>query len=883
MPGISSEVYQLLRTTLLSCGPFGSDQALQAVFVDARIHPWRKTIPQANSEVGRVDALISHLIDRQNVEQENALVLFLRVLSERMDPDDICHHDLAHAADRLEAALKGEEPVESKPRQPDVYAYYEAGLHEILQRMEQVHPRYAEAQTYQQRLEENIAQVRTFGDTQRRKTERTEILAHLNRLATSALGIGLGEFIQSQAESEDLLTKEPMIDERVRALPSRMSRSELLHTIEQAVQDGRPLLDLADRGLTELPSEIGSLTNLERLDLSGNLLEALPETIANLSNLQRLDLRYNPFLPIPPEILERVGEPAVIIEYYQESQAEAKQQPLNEAKVILVGQGGVGKTSLVKRLIEDDFDPDEIKTDGIDVKRWPISVDGETICLNIWDFGGQEIMHATHQFFLTRRSLYLLVLDARKGEQESNLEYWLKLIQSFGEESPIIVVVNKTDQHPLDLNRRGLREKYPTIKAFVNTSCKHGTGIDELTDTIQHEVSTLPHIHIPWLKDWFAVKRRLETMERDYIPYDTYWQICVDAGIQEEKDQRVLIGYLHDLGVILNYRDDPRLEETNILNPEWVTGAVYKILNNHTLFHNNGVLFLNQLSNILDPARYPPHKHSFIIGIMQKFELCFPLDGVGGRYLIPDLLPKEKPFLNWPDPEKCLLFRYDYHVLPSSVMSRFIVRTHPHIFQNTYWRTGVVLGYQDNKALVEADLEARKITISVIGNEHTRREFLAVIRSNFEHIHRTIPRIEAQAGVPIPNQPNIVADYQHLLTLEQMGEENFVPAGLSERISVSHLLDGVDASRMTKSTEISPRESRVDFSNRSRLREILNRHFSEGELRTLCFDLGVDYEDLPGRGKTSKARELIAYLERRGRLQDLIKIGQLQRPDADWA
>jgi AAA+ ATPase superfamily predicted ATPase len=67
-----------------------------------------------------------------------------------------------------------------------------------------------------------------------------------------------------------------------------------------------------------------------------------------------------------------------------------------------------------------------------------------------------------------------------------------------------------------------------------------------------------------------------------------------------------------------------------------------------------------------------------------------------------------------------------------------------------------------------------------------------------------------------------------------------------------------------------------------RLRQILNVSFGEGELNTLCFDLGVDYESLPGKGKAGKARELVTYLERRGRIPDLVKIGTQQRPNACW-
>jgi formylglycine-generating enzyme required for sulfatase activity len=67
-----------------------------------------------------------------------------------------------------------------------------------------------------------------------------------------------------------------------------------------------------------------------------------------------------------------------------------------------------------------------------------------------------------------------------------------------------------------------------------------------------------------------------------------------------------------------------------------------------------------------------------------------------------------------------------------------------------------------------------------------------------------------------------------------------------------------------------------------RLREILVARFNNDELRTLCFDLGIDYDNLGGEGKAGKARELVAFLERRGGTADLIALGQRLRPDADW-
>ena len=111
---------------------------------------------------------------------------------------------------------------------------------------------------------------------------------------------------------------------------------------------------------------------------------------------------------------------------------EKERQTLNEGKLILVGRGEVGKTSLVKRLVfSTRFNSKEGMTKGIDILRWSVPCDSEEVQLNIWDFGGQEIMRATHQFFLTEQSLYLLVLNGRGGSADEDAEQWLKHIETF--------------------------------------------------------------------------------------------------------------------------------------------------------------------------------------------------------------------------------------------------------------------------------------------------------------------------------------------------------------------------------------------------------------------------------------------------------------------
>ncbi len=69
---------------------------------------------------------------------------------------------------------------------------------------------------------------------------------------------------------------------------------------------------------------------------------------------------------------------------------------------------------------------------------------------------------------------------------------------------------------------------------------------------------------------------------------------------------------------------------------------------------------------------------------------------------------------------------------------------------------------------------------------------------------------------------------------------------------------------------------------RAELFQTLSDRLDEAELRTLCFLLNIDYEDLPGAGKASKARELVSYLDRRDRVLDCIDVLRRSRPDIHW-
>ncbi len=68
----------------------------------------------------------------------------------------------------------------------------------------------------------------------------------------------------------------------------------------------------------------------------------------------------------------------------------------------------------------------------------------------------------------------------------------------------------------------------------------------------------------------------------------------------------------------------------------------------------------------------------------------------------------------------------------------------------------------------------------------------------------------------------------------------------------------------------------------TRLRQGLAKYFSDGELRDICFDFGIDYDSLPGQGKADKARELVMYFENRGRISELQRTCARLRPHVAW-
>ena len=638
-------------------------------------------------------------------------------------------------------------------------------------------------------------------------------LSHLESL--SLLGVWL-EMVPNSIRSLKQLRTLEIYHAGLRALPDWLGELEQLHSLRLGFNE-----------LTALPDSLTSLFKLQIIDLGNNRFTEIPEVISRLGSLKHLDIRHTAghlytgsIKHVPASILqlprlERVNvdghlietpPPEVVkegveaIKNYWRQQQEVGIDYLSEAKLIIVGEAGAGKTTLAKKIEDSDYalKPQEPSTEGVDVLRWsfPFGLRVERsgreeilptdFKVNIWDFGGQEIYHATHQFFLTRRSVYALVADNRKEDTDFN--YWLQVVELLSDRSPLLIVQNEKQDRQREIDLGSLRADFPNLLGSLRINLATNRGLDELKRAIRQQLERLPHIGTPLPKTWSQVRSALEHDPRNYISLDEYLAICERNGFTRRDDKLQLSGYLHDLGICLHFQDDPVLKNTVILKPTWGTDAVYRVLDDHDIVDQRGRFDRPDLARIWCDEQYAAMR-SELLHLMMRFQLCYQLPNVDA-YIAPQLLSPTSPVYGWPTQDN-LMLGYEYDFMPKGILTRFIVAlNHLIADQSLVWKSGVILARQSARAEVIEDYPRRKITVRVSGAESSG--LLAIVDDQLDRIHATFPRLKYEKFLPCNCEACHRRDEPYAYPLSEL--KDFAAQGDLIQCRVSRKL--IDAARL---------------------------------------------------------------------------------------
>ncbi len=343
--------------------------------------------------------------------------------------------------------------------------------------------------------------------------------------------------------------------------------------------------------------------------------------------------------------------------------------------------------------------------------------------LSAWDFGGQQIYHATHQFFLTNRSLFVLLWNARLGWEQGKLHYWLDIITARAPESPIVLVATHIEDRPVDLPLAELRAKYPRIVASVHVDNASRDGTAELQNLLATQAAQLPLMGSEWPTTWLAAADAVRAMADKHITPARMWEIMAAAGVKDAKRQSFIARALHELGDILYYAEDPELSDIVVLRPAWVNDYISRVLDSPEVADRRGLLTKEHLNDLWRDLDKGIRDH--FLGMMDKYDLSYRVDQprTGDLSLVVERLQWEAPDYHqeWdeirqrPDSREIKVV-YQLNTTPPGIPTWFIARSH-RFSRDTHWRTGALLGHRDGQhlALIKADQQRNVVELAVRG------------------------------------------------------------------------------------------------------------------------------------------------------------------------
>jgi hypothetical protein len=422
-----------------------------------------------------------------------------------------------------------------------------------------------------------------------------------------------------------------------------------------------------------------------------------------------------------------------------------------------------------------------------------------------------------HRLFLTGRTLYVVILNARDDTQDDRARYWLHNIHSFAKNAPVILVLNKIDQNEnASVNERDLRARYPNLTEIVRLSALK-LSKDEfnamLTAPLMRQIEASGYLDTEFPAAWMRLKDKLSSLTGDYILTGEYDALCDSCGIEENGEIRKALLQCFDALGFLFYLDGAReLEDITVLNPNWITNALYIILFNKLEGEQNGLIPHKSIFNLLKDANRNPETRStlpqaqytasdiqYILGVMRKFNLSFT-DGHNNEF-IPMLCQQNSAVdvRSYLDDEDTLEFNMEFDYLPVNLLHRLMVERSAELDMECIWRTGAKFQLLELglSAVVVIDGNTLRFFIRHSNPMHRPNTYLTMLKAN-------VDRIVENMGLKPPSNVLIYKldgkrdsfDFDMLKAMQGMGQPQAFSRTWRKMIPITDILNQSAPERM---------------------------------------------------------------------------------------
>jgi hypothetical protein len=497
------------------------------------------------------------------------------------------------------------------------------------------------------------------------------------------------------------------------------------------------------------------LPKLSCLQLRNNSLKQVDENILKLA--PKLDSWFMGDNELPEELSFQMAEMKdqdhlpIIKEYFEQRKSGIEKN--NEVKVLLIGNGKAGKSAIVNRIVNDNFDEEWDTTHGVSL----LPKDLGPYRLNFWDFGGQDIYHATHRLFMQKNAVYILAWSqgteksvtpsgiyitrpdgsvTEKMYPNKDLRYWLEYAHHLGEDSPMHVVQTKvgmpgnTIEEKPDLEAEYQDTFQPKISFHHVESSDDDpfdNGYDQLLKSLEHSVGHIKQGDSDDIaKSLYDIRKYLRDQQEagvKTLPLKTYLEKAEELGVLSP--QKMLETWLFKSGVV--YYQPGRFNDEIILDQGWAIKAIYTLFDRkkgipYQLEASKGIFNGAFVQDIWREEGFPDQDtHELFISFMKSCDLCFEVEKQEKRvdfrervFMIPQLLENERPSAidDFWEGRQALYYSFTDRFIHEGVIHSFVSKTAYLAKLREIWKLGIQIKDGTQYAQIEAGKNEIRIRLT---------------------------------------------------------------------------------------------------------------------------------------------------------------------------